>query len=129
MCTIKDFDALPVLTLEMPDGKKFSYEKEYYIDTCTSIESDDDEPLYKCNTYIENVKHRSYGLLLGAAWMLKYYTVFDLDEKKIGMAKNTDNPSLSTKIAKAAKNAETLARKNINVEDVDWSANNVQYFD
>lgn len=68
-------------------------------------------------------------MYLGAAWMLKYYTVFDLEEKKIGMAKNTDNPSLRSKIAQATQNAEKLARKNINVEDIDWSSDNAKYFD
>lgn len=28
--------------------------------------------------------------------MLKYYSVFDLDDRKIGMAKNVDNPTIAT---------------------------------
>jgi hypothetical protein len=50
------------------------------------------------------VEHKAEGLFLGAAWMLKYYSVFDLDKKQIGMAKNVDNPTLSSIISKSIDN-------------------------
>ena len=35
VCFIHDFNLLPVIEVKMPDGKVFSWEKEYYIDKCT----------------------------------------------------------------------------------------------
>ena len=108
MCTVKDFDALPVITLVMPDGKNYSFEKQYYLSDCYLISKEDDSPLYKCNTYIESTDSKKTKLYLGAAWMLKYYVVFDLDKREIGMAKNNDNPGLDKIIAKARISGEIL---------------------
>ena len=38
--------------------------------------------------------------------MLKYYSVFDLDEKKIGMAKNVDNPTIEHILERMRKEKE-----------------------
>lgn len=95
----------------MPDGKRFTWEKEYYIDKCYILSQDETSPYYntyKCETFIENVKHRDESLFLGAAWMLKYYAVFDLDQKQVGMAKNRDNPTMSAIKSKAIKNTRRL---------------------
>lgn len=35
ICHIEDFDLLPEISVEMPDGKVLTWEKEYYIDKCT----------------------------------------------------------------------------------------------
>lgn len=58
-CVIHDFDALPLIEVEMPDDKVFTWEKEYYLDKCAEdISSTEDKKVYKCYTFIESVESR-----------------------------------------------------------------------
>lgn len=60
---------------------------------------------------------KSRELFLGAAWMLKYYSVFDLDSRKIGMAKNIDNPTLQTVLDKARGTATEAPKEVVNPDE------------
>ena len=51
-------------------------------------------PFYRCETFIESVEKNEDGFYLGAAWMLKYYTVFDLDKRRIGFGKSVNHPTV-----------------------------------
>lgn len=49
--------------------------------------------------------------------MLKYYSVFDLDSRKIGMAKNIDNPTLQTVLDKARGTATEAPKEVVNPDE------------
>ena len=113
ICKIRNFDAMPVLRIVMPDGKELSWEKEYYIDKCLILnQAEGGNPVYRCHTFIEDVKG-SESLFLGAAFMLKYYASFDLDTKQIGLAKNNENPTLQEVLNKAKVSVDALLRNPI----------------
>ena len=37
VCNVTNFESLPVITVVMPDGKNYSWEKEYYLEKCQLV--------------------------------------------------------------------------------------------
>lgn len=88
-CLVRNFDELPLLHIHMHD-QTLTISKEHYLDKC---HPKDEGSHYKCSTLLENVKNR-YEIFLGDTFFLNYYAVFDLEQRRIGLVKNNDIPTL-----------------------------------
>lgn len=93
-CKVGDFDALPVLNVHI-NGKKYPIEKEYYIQACDrrpkdqNLNSSDSSGVWYCDLYVESVSGMK-ELFLGDGFFNRYYTYFNIEDKKIGIAKNKE---------------------------------------
>lgn len=82
-CRIRDFNALPVLSVYVKEDA-YEVDKEAYLHNV--YQSDDG---YVCDTYIESVSNQMQ-LFLGDGFFNRYYTYFDLEYRQIGIAKNKE---------------------------------------
>jgi hypothetical protein len=88
MCSVENFDALPEMVVKIGE-ESYPVAKEYYLDKC----HDNGAGVWACGTLIEVVRNRE-ELFLGDAFFLRYYAVFDLEKRRIGLAKNNDKTTL-----------------------------------
>ncbi len=54
--------------------------------------------MFVCQLRIETVTEEEF-MYLGTAFFLRYYTIFDIDRRQIGIAKNNDNTTLEEVLA------------------------------
>lgn len=94
-CEVGSFDELPSLVISLGNDDKYEITKEYYIDKCKKRE----DGSHKCGTLLENVKNRP-EIFLGDTFFLRYYAVFELNERRIGLAKNNDHTTLEDVLAR-----------------------------
>jgi hypothetical protein len=59
------------------------------LDRCTNT----DNGVHNCQTMIEIVRNRT-DVLLGDLFFLRYYAVFDLAKRQIGLVRNNDHTTL-----------------------------------
>lgn len=68
----------------------YEIEKEFYLQKCTK--KNRKSKVYFCDLYIESVSY--YGtemIFLGDGFFNRFYTYFDLEQDKVGIAKNLEN--------------------------------------
>lgn len=75
-----------------------SIEKESYLQGCSRNSStygrlSNSEGDWFCDTYIESVEKES-KMFLGDGFFNTYYTLFDIEDNKVGFAKNKENLTL-----------------------------------
>jgi hypothetical protein len=93
-CQVTDFTLLPTFSFEI-NKDKYVVPPEYYMDKCYKSKTNS---TYACQTLIETVQGQGYAIV-GAAFFQQYYAVFDVEQRRIGLARSNDERKLTDVLA------------------------------